>query len=386
MTQAKFPQATALAIAYGKILAPELFALTPMPAGADGPATRISDVIVPQIFTTYVQQLTEQKSRLIQSGALARDGAIDQLLAGGGLTFNVPSFRDLDNDDDNVSGDEADDRFTNGSSNSSPKKIQTSMETAVRLSRNQSWSSTDLTSALAGVDPMGAIAGLVAGYWSRRLQAAFVATMNGVFAMAAAAPANGSTHTAGDMDNDISGASFSAGTTDFSAEAALDALVTIGDSQDDLGMVMVHSIVYNRMQKNNLIDFIPDARGEVNIPTFLGRTVIVDDGVPNTDGVYDSWFFGSGAVRLGVGSPKVPTETNRDPDAGNGGGQDALYSRLEWAIHPNGHRYRGTAPNGGPSNAATTNNLANLASWIRSFPERKQIKIARLITREHAAA
>lgn len=148
---------------------------------------------------------------------------------------------------------------------------------------------------------------------------------------------------------------------------------------------MVHSIVYNRMQKNNLIDFIPDARGEVNIPTFLGRTVIIDDGVPNTGGVYDTWFFGAGAVRLGVGSPKVPTETQRKPDAGNGGGQEVLYSRLEWCIHPNGHAWVATgAGDGGPTNAGTTHNLAAATSWRRVFPERKQIKIARLITREHA--
>ena len=32
-------------------------------------ATRISDVVVPEIFSPYVQQVTEEKSRLIRSGA-----------------------------------------------------------------------------------------------------------------------------------------------------------------------------------------------------------------------------------------------------------------------------------------------------------------------------
>jgi hypothetical protein len=41
---------------------------------------QIADVVVPQIFNPYVQQITEEKSRLIQSGALVRDGAIDVLL------------------------------------------------------------------------------------------------------------------------------------------------------------------------------------------------------------------------------------------------------------------------------------------------------------------
>lgn len=348
---------------------------------ANGPITQIADVIVPQIFTPYVQQLTQEKARLIQSGAVVADPAIDLLLQGGGLTFNVPSFRDLDNDADRVSTDTASDDFSGGTISPSPLKIQTSQEVAVRLSRNNSWSSADLTAALAGKDPMEAIADRVAYYWTRRLQAAFVATIQGVFADNAAAP-SGTEHVQNDLTVDISGASFLDGVTNFSAEAFIDATTTMGDSSDALGMIMVHSIVYARMQKNNLIDFIPDARGETMIPTFLGREVIVDDGVPRSGGVYESWLFGQGAIRLGTGTPKVPTEVERKPGAGNGGGQEVLYNRVEWSIHPTGHRYAGTAPNGGPSNENTSNNLANAGSWARVYPERKQIKIARLITRE----
>lgn len=349
---------------------------------ATGPTTLISDVIVPEIFTPYIQQETETKSRLIQSGAVVRDPFIDNLLAGGGLIFEVPSFKDLDDDDANVSTDAASDQYTGGSGDSAPKKTGTAQETAVRLSRNQSWGSSALTSTLAGADPMESIAARVSMYWTRQLQKALIATMTGVFADNAAAPA-GSEHVQGDLTNDISG-TYSAGVTDFSAAAFLDAAVTMGDSQEDLGMVMVHSIVYNRMQKNNLIDFIPDAEGRVIIPTFLGRIVIVDDNMPASGGTYETWLFGAGAVRLGVGTPDVPTEVDRKPDAGNGGGQEILYNRHEWSIHPTGHAFVGTAANGGPSNAATSNNLANAASWIRVFTERKQIKIARLITTEHA--
>lgn len=342
---------------------------------ADGPLTQISDVVVPEIFTPYVQQLTEQKARIIQSGAGTRDGALDQLLAGGGLTFNVPSYQDLDDDEDRVSTDTASKDFTGGVADPDPKKIQTSQEVAVRLSRNQSWSSADLTSALAGTDPMEAIANRVAFYWTRRAQAAFIATMNGVIA-------DNTTNDSGDYTNDVSGGSYIAGVTDFSAEAFLDAAVTMGDSMEDLTMVMVHSIVYNRMQKNNLIDFIPDARGEVQIPTFLGREVIVDDGMPFTGTVFDTWLFGTGAVRIGMGSPKVPTEIDREPGAGNGGGQEILYNRVEWTLHPVGHAYTGTAPNGGPGNGTGANDLNNEGSWNRVYPERKQIKFARLVTRE----
>lgn len=356
---------------------------------AAGPATRVSDVIVPEVFTPYMQVLTEEKSRLVQSGLLARSEALDNLLAGGGITFQVPSFRDLDNDADRVSTDTsvpfAGPYDSSGATVAlpsgqafppNPNKIQTLKEIAVRLNRNNSWSTTDLAAILAGADPMEAIANRVAAYWVRRLQAAFIATWNGVIADNAA-------NDSGDYINDISGSGFIDGVTNFSAEAFLDAAQTMGDSQEDLVAVAVHSVVYNRMQKNNLIDFIPDARGEINIPTFLGREVIVDDGLPRTGSVYDTWLFGAGATQMGVGTPPVATEVERKAGGGNGGGQDVLYSRVMWTIHPTGHAWVGTAGDGGPANSGTgASDLDEAASWNRVYPERKQIKFARLVTRE----
>jgi hypothetical protein len=338
--------------------------------------TKIADVIVPSVFDPYVQKTTAELTAIIQAGVLVQDGAMDAKLAGGGLTFNSPSFNDLANDAENISTDD-------DTSDSVPFSIGTHQEISVRLSRNNSWSSMDLTAVLAGADPMMAIANRVAAYWARRLQTAFVATNVGVFA-------DNTANDSADYTNDISGA-YSAGVTDFSAEAFIDTLATMGDADSGLGLIMVHSVVYNRMRKNNLIDFIPDARGEISIPTFLGRRVVVDDGMPNqagvgaantAAGVYHSWIFGAGAYRMGTGTPETPSEVQRLPQAGDGGGQDILHSRVEWAIHPAGHAYVGTAPNGGPTNAVTTNNLGAAASWDRVWPERKQVKIARLITSE----
>lgn len=337
---------------------------------------RVSDVIVPEIFTPYAQLMTEQKSRLIRSGAFVRDAFLDSFLAGPGLTIHAPSFKDLDDDAENVSSDDP-------AVHSSPNKIGTTQEIAVRLSRNQSWSSADLVDALIGTDPMNAIANRVSDYWARRLQDAFVAEMKGIFADNAAAPDSGEVHTQNDMTVDVSGATFVDGVTNFTAEAFVDANVTMGDSMDDLRLVFMHSIVYARLQKNNMIDFVPDAVQQINIPTFLSREVVVDDHMPNSGGVFETWLFGPGAVRFGRGSPKVPTAIDRDESAANGGGVETLYNRVEWCLHPKGHAYIGTSPIGGPSNAATSNNLAAGTSWKRAFNERKQIKIARLITREY---
>ena len=347
--------------------------------------TKISDVIVPEIFTPYAQLRTAELSALVQSGVLARDPQLDALLAGPGLTFEVPSWNDLDHDDEeNVASDDE-------TEDSAPSKIKALSEIGVRLTRNKSWSAMRLASALAGSDPLQAIGNLVGSYWTGRQQAAFVATAQGVFADNDAAPA-GTEHVQYDLTVDISGASYSAGVTDFSADAFIDACTTLGDGAAGVTAVAMHSIVYARAQKNNLIDFIPDAQGQVNIPVFLGRRVVVDDGLPNpagkgaaktASGVFHTWLLGPGAFRMGMGSPDMPTEVERKPSAGNGSGQEILHSRVVWMIHPTGHRYEGTPPNGGPSNASTTNNLANASSWKRVYPERKQIKMARLITREY---
>ena len=98
--------------------------------------TKIADVVVPEIFTDYTRQLTEEKARLVQAGVLTTDAFLSGLLAGGGLTYNVPSWQDLDNDADNVSED-------NEVTTSTPNKIQTSLRLKNRRTTNSGKSSTD---------------------------------------------------------------------------------------------------------------------------------------------------------------------------------------------------------------------------------------------------
>jgi hypothetical protein len=341
--------------------------------------TSISDIIVPELFTSYALKETEEKSRLIRSGAVVSDGDMAAKLNGGGLTFNMPTYDDLDNDEERVSDESQRNTFAGGVVDPEPNKIATFNEVAVRLERNNSWTATQLSKLLSGDDPAAAIQSRVANYWVRRQQACFVNVVNGVFADNAAAPA-GTEHVQNDMTNDISGGAYAAGVTDFSAEAFIDTTLTMGDSMEDLSMIMVHSVVYARMLKNNLIDFVSDSINNlaITVPTFLGREVIIDDGLPAAAGVYESWVFGAGAIVFAQGSPDKPTAIDDQPGAGNGAGQEILYNRVRWGFHPKGHAYAGATPAGGPSNAV----LSGAASWARVFPERKQVKIARLISRE----
>lgn len=343
------------------------------------PVTRISDVIVPSIFTAEVQQQTTTKSRLVQSGAVAVSETLNGFLQGAGLTFHMSSFQDLADDAANVSSDDP-------SVLSTPNKLLSSEEKQVRLSRNQSWSSMALAAELGNNgDPMQAIANRVSNYWLRQSQLAFIATMKGVFADNDAAP-SASEHVAGDLTLDVKGSAFLDGVTNFTGENFIDATLTMSDEADVLGLFMVHPVVYGRMRKLELIDFIPDSLNPTaaKIPTYQGMQVIQDRGMPSpSSGVFESWIFGGGAVLSGSAPPANATATDRTESAGNGSGQEFLYSRVQWIFHPVGHAYVGTAPNGGPDNTASTHMLAAAGSWRRVFPERNQIRVARLVTREY---
>ena len=214
---------------------------------------------------------------------------------------------------------------------------------------------------------MDAIRSRVATYWQRRFQAVLVAQSAGI--MAANAAATGDMiydHTAV-ADGKISGA------------AIISARATMGDAADDLDMIVMHSVCKANLDKQNLIQYLRDKDGALIGETYLGFRVIVDDAMPVDTTVpeapvYTSMLFKSGFFRMGVGSAKVPTEIERAPASGNGEGEEILYSRQQFILHPTGFSYVSSV--GNPANTE----LAKAAAWTRTFA-RKQTPLAFIKTK-----
>jgi hypothetical protein len=339
----------------------------------------LADIVVPTLFSPYVQMLTEQKTKFIQSGLLARSGELDAFCASdsGGNTLNKPTWKDLDNTIEKVADITLPARVSQGAG-VVPLPLTSYNEIAVKLFRTQQWGAMQLAADLAGSDPMAAIANRVAEYEARQLQLTTLEILEGLFADNDAAPGGSDTHTAGDLTFDASGVGFVAGVTNFTAENLFDAVQTAGDSQEDFKVLAVHSAVFSRMRKNNLIDFIQDSVTGADLATFQGMKVVYDDQMPKTGNVYHSYIFAPGAVELGWGTHPRATEVVWAADGSNGYGETILYRRRIYCVHPMGHAYIGAATGGGPANTV----LEVAASWSRRCPERKQVKIARLITRE----
>src|SRR5690606_29264764 len=219
-------------------------------------ATKIADVIVPEVFNPYVVQRTMELSAIFQSGIAQRTPEFDRLASVGAKTVQMPFWGDLTGADEVLNDQNA----------LTPGKIQASKDEAVILRRGRAWGANDLAANLAGDDPMRAIGDLVAAYWARRYQAALVATLTGVFLSPSMA----------DLVHDISGETGDAAV--ISAKTTVDAAQRLGDAKSQLTAIIMHSATEAVLAKQDLIEYIQPSTGSIEVPTFLGKRVIVDDG------------------------------------------------------------------------------------------------------------
>lgn len=345
--------------------------------------TKIADVIVPEIFTPYVIEKTAEKSRILTSGIAIANPKLNELVTAGGTTMQMPYWKDLTGADEVLSDQTP----------LTPGKIGADKDVACLLLRGRAWGANELAGALAGDDPMAAIADRVSDYWARREQATLVSVLTGAFAAAS-------------MSNHTLDKSAAAGGID--GPMVLDAKQLLGDSADQLQAIMMHSAVFTELQKQNLIQYTTTSDGKIAFPTYLGYQIITDDGMPvsqvykaSTDTsvvagkiyytlsngvytpvatptgnpstssyyeedykVYTTYLFAKGSIGRGEGTPVslTPTETDRDSLAG----EDFLINRRAFVLHPMGIKWIGTPAGVTPSNTE----LATGTNWQRVYEDK----------------
>lgn len=315
-------------------------------------ATKIADVIVPEIFNPYVIERTAELSALWQAGIVSTVGDIQ--LGGGGSTIQMPFWQDLAGED----------QVLDDSTDLTVSNIVASKDVAVVNGRALVYGATDLSGALAGDDPMRAIGDLIAAKWARQMQKVVISVLNG--AMGALGDESKNTL-------DISSLSGAASILD--GDAFIDALGTLGDAEGKIQALAVHSATHRLMKKQGLIETIPPEDGKEEISLYQGKRVIVDDGMPVDTGKYTTYLFGAGAIGYAEGTPKVPSEIERE--ALKNGGEEYLVTRRHFVLHPRGVKWdpvSGVPAKDTPSNAE----LAAKANWTRVY-ESKNIRIVRLV-------
>lgn len=328
--------------------------------------TRISDVIVPAIFNAYVLNRTVMTSALYRSGIISTDAEMQALAKGANTLYNMPYWSDLSGTGrSNLGSDDP-------AQKSTPAKIGAGKDVARKHFRNKSWSTMDLSGLLAGSDPAKAIGDQLGDYWAVDMQGTAILQLNGVIASNVAA--NG-----GDMVLDVTIPSVTPGaaaaSNKISADVILGAKQTMGDAAAKLTAICMHSVLHTNLQRQGLIATIPNDQANIGWGTYLGYSVIVDDGCPVTMDaqarpVYTTYLFGRGALGYGEGDPKVPTAVTRDESSGNGEGEEIIYNRKHFILHPRGIKWNEVAIDG---TTPTDAEMQEAQQWTRVY-DRKNVR------------
>lgn len=328
---------------------------------------RLSDVqFDPDVYMSYVQENRTDKNAFIASGVAVTNTQLQQRATGDGDITTVPYWKDLDATSENISSDDP-------AVYATPDKITTGKMVARRAHLNKAWQTANLVGAVMGTeDPMSQIATRTAAYWDQRFADRIQKTVLGIYLDNIAA-------NSGDMTFDIStqdGANATSANL-FNFGGFVDAIATMGESDDQLAMLGVHPHTMAQMRKNQEIDFIQDTETGILIPTYNGKRVFVDKKLPVIAGTtsgsrYVSVLYGAGAIGYGMALPARPVATEYDELAGNGAGVETLVERKQWIIHPEGYKWTETTVAG---LSPTVAEVALAANWERVF-NRENIKLA----------
>jgi hypothetical protein len=288
--------------------------------------TAVSDVIVPELFEKYAIERTAELSAFGQSGIVMQDPRADTIAqTAGGRIVDLPFWQDISPTR----------QILSDSASLTVNKITASKDIARIQKDAQAWSVNDLAELVSGDDPMQAIINFVGAYWARVDEALIISSLKGIFAAASMSGNLLAIHS-----ESIAGQSSS---TRLNGSTFIDACAKLGDRQERLTAVGMHSATEAALRKLDLIDFIPDSEGKSMIRTFQGRRVVVDDSLTTragtTDGtVYYTYLFGQGAfvrgnARLGHQAIAGRLRDGGGRDGAGGAGQRHGVDQSA-AVHP----------------------------------------------------
>ena len=322
--------------------------------------TRIEDVIVPEIFTTYVEEQTTEKSVLLNSGVIVNDTRINEKVSGGGVTFNMPKWEDLTGEDEPFNEDEGE-----------TAKRASHNEIGTAVYRRKAWAFNDLAASFAGDDPMKDIGDAVSRFWVRKEKNTAISILNGVFDSA-------------DMADHVLDVTSIEEIADKNINAAniLDAKQLMGDAAEELKVLYMHSAAKTQLEKDLLIKPIVLPNTNITMPSYLGYIVLSDDSVPykkieGGKAKFTTYLLGYGCLKRGVGTPVgfKPTATDRKEELA----QSRLFSRRAFCIHPAGISWNARPADIEPNKTPSNEQLATGANWKRVAAEHKMVKMVKLI-------
>lgn len=322
-----------------------------------GSKTTIALLWEPAVWVREMRERQATFPAVMNSGAVAKSDLYDGFAAGAGVSVNIPEFKDITDQDDEI---QVEDTGPTDNGLTSGKMV------APILNRVCKTSATALSAAVSGSDPVGEITSrLVARRLKQRHKTA-LSILRGAFGVATGGAGDGPLtsllvnafdETGNDADSDQT----------MGVDLFIDAKSLLGELMEDLrnGAMLIHPTPLAALEKADVTAFKEKSMGAFTIRTYREIPIFVSESLARdgtTNGyVYETYLLASGVLAYGEAPQAGDTldvaslQFDIDKDKNNG----SIYDRTRFLFHPNGLKWQGTP--GGQS--ATNAELETAANW-----------------------
>ncbi len=335
----------------------------------------------PQAFGAYVERIPQlKKNELVKSRALRGNAEIRNAFSSqtGTAYAILPMYGLLDGDVLNY----------DGQTDIIATDTTTYERGVVVVGRAKAWIETDFAEDItAGAGFMDSVAQQVAEYFDEVDQNTLLAILEGIYAMTGEENKKFVDEHTYDITKEGDGIVEPATLNKAIQKAG-------GDNKNKFTLAIMHSEVATNLENLNLLAYLKqtDAMGiqrDLTLATWNGRSVIIDDSMPVTEGddgksVYTTYILGQGAFDYENIGAKVPYEMGRNPAVK--GGQDTLYVRQRKCFAPFGISYlkknqETLSPTDEELKDGSNWSLVNDGSEEPKYINHKSIPIARIISK-----
>lgn len=157
---------------------------------------------------------------------------------------------------------------------------------------------------------------------------------------------------------------------------AMDYLKSVIKSPEALVIVANRLVNYWERDRQKALTSIMQGITQSNIDNNSGD-MVTDVGHVTTGIKYHTYFFAPKAIAMGFGRPANPLAVERTESSGNGEGDETLFTRHHYLLHPKGIKW--TDADTDQTKTPTNADFANPLNWLRVY-ERQYVKMAVAVT------
>ena len=348
--------------------------------------TFLSNLVTRPEFLQYTAEGIFEQSKWVQSGIIQRNAALDA--RAGGTRVRVPFFDPIAPTETQILSTSS---WNGGLGYLTAQNVTADEQIMTILHRGFAYAADDLSKLGSGADPLSHVRNQLTAAINKLKTATLAAQLLGLFGGISGAGVLGANQT----NKPFAGVPGSMTEANFLNVAnVVAAKAVLGERGDNLDSIAMHSNVAYYLQQVGMLTFSTSALSaggavvwggggvgvtQTEVATFAGLRVVIDDQlVALTGGTsthakkYPVYLFQSGVVSEGI-----QQDLRLGADRNILSMQDILAVDYHYGYHVTGTKWNVAGDN--PTNAATTGNLADTASWSLVYSAAKQVPICRLL-------